>query len=280
MPKQKIDDTDVRLVPELCAAAIREGLADEFCCWVVLRHVDIVENRGTGRIRLTAAVRYLHDMFKLSERRIRQIITSGYGTFWRRGGDGWIYLVGVVSMCRLLSSGDLWSCYVMVPYTQFSIGGGYAKSILFSAVACHRSTPTPIVRIAEMCNVSERTVQRRLRDCEGILFVRRNVLVLDGPDDESPAPVWRLIDKRGEPQFVRDMPNSYEMSTGRQTYKRLRQRIRRTTGIHSGGSPAKDGVAIRQRVGVTHLFTSKGNPFADGEPVGSWRLTTMEASAS
>jgi len=276
MPKQRIDDTDVRLVPELCAAAIREKLADEFCCWLVLRHLDIVENGGTGRIGLRAAIRYLHDMFHLSERRIRQIIESGYRTFWRRGKGGWIYLVGIVPMCRLLSAGDLWSCYVMVPYTQFSVGDGYAKSILFAAVACLRSTPTPIVRMAEICDVSERTIQRRLRECEGLLFIRRNVLVMDGPDEDSSAPVWRLVDNRGEPQFVRDIPNSYEMSTGRQTYKRLRQRMRRSAGIQATHRTRSEDVP-RKRVGIVHLFTAKGNPFADGEPVGSWRRTAMEA---
>lgn len=271
----RIDDTDVRLIPELCAAALREGLADEFCCWTVMRHVDTVENGGTGRIRLSAAIRYLHGMFGLTERRIRQIIASGYGTFWRRGSDGWIYIVGIVPMCRLLSVGDMWSSYVRIPYPQFGVGGGHAKSILFAAAACSRSTPTPIARIAEACGTSERTVQRRLGDCLGLLLVRRNVLVLDNPDDERSVPTWRLTDRHGEVRVVRDMPNSYEISTGRQTYRRLRRRVRRASG---DPSPRRGvGAAKRERIGIMHLFTASGNPFADGEPVGSWRMVGMEA---
>ncbi len=277
MPRLKIDDTDVRLVPELCAAAIREELSSEFYCWLIMRHVDIVENRGTGRIGLRAAIHYLHQMLGLTERRVRQIIDSGYGTFWRRGRGGWIYLVGVVPMCRLLSSGDLWSCYVMMPYPLFSVGSGYSKSILFAAVACTSPGPTAIARIADRCGVSERTVQRKLKDCGGLLFVRRNVMFLDDPDG-CHAPVWKLLDKNGNLCFVRDIPNSYEASTGRQSYKRLRRRVRLAEGLQPGKRRGRESRGkLTERIGIGHLFTASGNQFADGQMVGSWRTISVEA---
>lgn len=257
MAYDPIDETTMRVVPELCVAATASGTVPEFVCWMMLRHADSLFNDGSGRVRRSMAVRHLAERLNLTERRIRQIIASGMGIFWREGRRDWLYLIGILRLCDVLGVRALISRYITVAYDVVANDLSGVRPLVSAMAACGFNKPTAVGYIAKACGVSERTLQRHLTDSSDMLIVRRNMLCLYQSRDLSevtlaleaavesgkypPASISIKMAANGVHCVMREMPNTYDFVSGRASYGKLRYRLKRRRGIvekqvgHGGG---------------------------------------------
>ena len=277
MQSTTLDDTTLRVVPELCAAAIRAGMAAELTCWMVLRHADEVLNQGSGRVRRSVAVRNLSERLAITERRVRQLITSGMGTFWRPGKHDCLYLVGILRLCDILDVRALISRYVTVPHGVISNDLATTKPLISAIAACMFVHPTAVPYIAKACGLSERTMQRHLAEARDVLIVRHNLLVLHQTrsmveaemaldaarmSGEHPYASLRIkTTSNGTHCVMREMPNTYDFASGRASYGKLRYRLKRRRGVvekkgHADGS--RRPMAQYKKMGIMNLVDISG----------------------
>lgn len=287
---ESIYNTTVRMIPEVCMAAIASRAVPELVCWTVLRHADSEGNSGTGRVQRSRAVRYLADHLELSPRRVRQIIAGGMGTFWRAGRGDRLYLIGILRLCDLLGVKVLVSRYALVSYSIMADALSKTKPLISTIAACTFRHPTAVDYIAGACGVSGRTVQRHLAESNDMLIVTRNLLILHQCRDRLEAEASRdaaleagehpagsidiKITADGILCVVREMPNTYNIVTGRMSYGRLRYRLKRRRGVVET-KPERDTEFHRpdidyKRSGIMHLGEMSGYTGRVEEPTEVW----------
>ena len=271
------DGAIIRVVPELCVAATTAGNTAELVCWMLLRHADTMLNDGSGRVRRSTAVHYLSERLALTERRIRQIIISGMGAFWRSGKHDWLYLVGVLRLCDVLDVRGLISRYVLVAHDVIANDFSKTRPLISAMAACMFAYPTAVAYIAKACGVSKRTIQRHLADANDMLIIRRNVLMLHQSREADAAMAARdaIVASHRHPEgsvsikvanngtycVVREMPNTYDFISGRASYGKLRYRLKRRRGIveKSGhGDKSDRPMAAYNKLGIMNLMDISG----------------------
>ncbi len=222
--------------------ALRRNLGDELGAWLLLRHLDRKRNKGTGRVKRSAAVRQIAILQDCSHRTALRIIQQGMGTFWKEG-RGFLYLVGQVPLCEKLGVSEISSKWFLLPCHYLMGVSRNVRGLLACMVAARDERPVSVANLAGRCGISERTMWhyldkwqkmglfRAVKNYERIEsfleLARAQSLLNTFEGDES----WHCIATDGSSYYVcRRLPNTYACILNRSGTNRIRYRMMRRNG--------------------------------------------------
>ncbi|MCI0647624.1 MAG: hypothetical protein L0346_22410, partial [Chloroflexi bacterium] len=175
----------IKHYPSLGAAALKAGQAPCYRLWLAGRWLD---EAGRGWLRIDVVNEQLAGqgarLRLCGRRRLRQTLQEGEGVFWRRDGQGRLWLVGTAQLAAALGVDRLAGRPVELPVAALTSGAGVFKAHLYAAWHSGRKTANPVSRQTqeELIGVPART-QRHYDQVAGVNS-KRNIAVGDKYDEE------------------------------------------------------------------------------------------------
>lgn len=233
MPRLDLNKVTALVHSEIAEASLRHGLADEYCCWCVLRTLGKRLGGAEGRIDLDDAVHNASLILGLSKRSIQRKLADGERFFWRvRGHD--VYLMSIMKVVQQLELDRVAADRFVVPLSHFSGTNGDRKGLLLSLVASRDpGSPVSVAGLAERCGMSERSVQRLLasqpfseRETNyEIVGETRDLAEAKRMVSDDPAKFIKRVRGTDAIMILRRMPNSYRGKHDRKPLMRERKRF-------------------------------------------------------
>ena len=236
----------IMILPELCEVVVREGLCDQFAAWMIIRKIDHLTTSGGGRVRKAGMIRLLCDLMGISRRKVQKMVADGKGLFWRDGRNGFLYLMGIDQLCRLLDAENIFSKWMTLPLESLCITSTPLKSMLVCLVASKNDRPVSIANLVDRLGISERSLHYYIEMNQGDkFFSRNNACVISRTEDRLDAfrkcqeikrgGSWAEIVESSDGMFhvCRRMPNTFMNTLRRSGTSRIRYRLRMRTGRRS-----------------------------------------------
>jgi len=251
----------IRVDPELARISIGLDLASQFRLWVVLRHLNRLENgsskvskKGLKAVLCTFGINY-------TRQHLRRLIKSGMNLFWNEDHHtlylrSWQYIACKLTQIAMIENQDLLSNKAGVVEILLSPAGSLEKweSTIYAGWFYHRDHPIIArVTLERLFNRTPETLRRwEQTRLQGKLTIQKNYAqcaFIDTVDKVNPERLNSYVAKTDEGARLRliwQLPNTYKTKgikehprrgQSKKVRKAVNEQLQQPADLWCGGSP-------------------------------------------